>query len=146
LRIATVAVAALVLLGPTLIALPARLPAVDQSDDTWARTWLDDMGERLPPDAVVISWWSYSTPMWYAKYVEGWRPDVTVIDDRTLIDQGLGEVEDVIDSYLGDRPVFLIRLDFDVPRYSEQYVLKPLPGISFGPVFEVQRRTDAANL
>lgn len=43
--------------------------------------------------------------------VEGLRPDVFVVDDRTRPDQNLGSVEDVIRMYLGKRPVFVDRLD-----------------------------------
>lgn len=146
LRMAVAGVAALVLLGPALVALPVRLPKLDQSDDTLARRWIGEMGQQLPQDAVVISWWSFSTTMWYAQYVEGWRPDVTVIDDRTMVDQGLGDVEDVIDAYLGSRPVYLIRLEYDIPRFDERYELMPLGGVSAGPVYEVQGRDGAANL
>ena len=71
-----------VLLVPTALALPDRHdPGRPRARrPTAARTWVDD-GPRRPcaPDAVVVSWWSYSTPLWYAQHVEGQRPD---IDDR----------------------------------------------------------------
>ena len=40
---------------------------------------------------MVVSWWSYSTPLWYAQIVEGRRPDIFIVDDRTRLDQGLGQ-------------------------------------------------------
>ena len=45
---------------------------------------------QLEPDPVVISWWSYSTALWYAQCVDGQRPDVAIIDDRTRLDENLG--------------------------------------------------------
>jgi hypothetical protein len=62
-------------------------------------------------DAVLVSWWSTSTPLWYAQKVEGMRPDIEIIDDRTMLDRDLGRAPDVIDRYLGTRPVYVIRLD-----------------------------------
>lgn len=135
-RLAVAVVAALVLLGPPLAAVGDRLPRVDQSDDRVARTWLEQMGQ-LPPNAVVVSWWSYSTTLWYAQYVEGWRPDITVIDDRTLIDQGLGTVDDVLADYVGRRPLYLIRLASDLPEYEARWELAMVEEVRGGPVFEV---------
>ena len=65
----------------------------------------------MDQNAVVISWWSYSTTLWYAQKVEGRRPDIFIADDRTRLDQGLGDVPDVIDDNLGRRPVYLLRHD-----------------------------------
>ena len=64
---------------------------------------------------MVVSWWSYSTTLWYGQYVEHLRPDVTVIDDSTIVQQDLGSAAEVVDSYLGKRPVFLIRTADDLP-------------------------------
>ena len=122
------AVLALALLLPTALELDARSRSLDASTDTGAARWLDATIARLEPDAVVISWWSYSTPLWYAQLVEGRIPDVTIVDDRTRLDQELGEVEDVIDRYLGQRPVYLIRADGgEIARVGLQYRLDPGP-------------------
>jgi hypothetical protein len=80
---------------------------------------------------VIVSWWSYSTPLWYAQHVEGRRPDIRVVDDRTRLDEDLGEIADVIDANLGRRPVIVIQVDPAVlARLSERYRLSllPLPG------------------
>ncbi len=104
-----VAVAAL-LLVPAVAALPAREAAVDQSTVTEASDWAHLAMRTFAPDAVVVSWWSYSTTLWYVQLVEGVRPDVWIVDDRTRLDQNLGDVSDVIDAQLGRRPVYLVRL------------------------------------
>ena len=78
--------------------------------------------------AVIASWWSYSTPLWYAQHVEGRRPDIRIADDRTRLDEHLGEIADVIDANLGRRPVIVIQVD---PRVvaglASRYRLTPLP-------------------
>ena len=43
--------------------------------------------------------------------VEGRRPDIFIVDDRTRLDQGLGGLTDVIDANLGRRPVYVMRQD-----------------------------------
>ena len=65
----------------------------------------------MEPGAVIVSWWSYSTPLWYAQRVEGRRPDLVIVDDRTRLDEGLGDITDVIDAHLGTSPVYVIRDD-----------------------------------
>jgi hypothetical protein len=75
-------------------------------------------------DAVIVSWWSYSTPLWYAQAVEGRRPDIDIIDDRTRLDRNLGDIYDVIDANLGQRPVYVIRIEpEDFTGLRERYVL-----------------------
>ena len=128
---------AIIAVAPSLSFVPTRFRSVDASRDELARTWLDGVMTGLPQDAVVVSWWSYSTTLWYGQYVEHLRPDVTVIDDSTITQLKLGTANEVIDSYLGQRPVYLIRLAFDLPELESRYVLTPLPGIAGGPVYRV---------
>ncbi len=119
---------AVALILPTALELDARARRVDASGDRGAQVWLDATIARLERNAVIVSWWSYSTPLWYAQLIEGRIPEVTIVDDRTRLDQGLGEVEDVIEEHLGRRPVYLIRADGgEIARVGEQYRLDPGP-------------------
>jgi hypothetical protein len=82
------------------------------SRDTWMRAMLAPADKGgLPPDSVIVSWWSDSTTLWYGQKVDGLRPDIFIVDDRTRLDDDLGSVFDVIDRYLGERPVFVDRLN-----------------------------------
>ena len=128
----------IVLIGAALTALPTRFDALNASRDRIARTWLQTVTERLPPNSVVVSWWSYSTTLWYGLYVEHLRPDLTVIDDSTIVQEHLGDPNQVIDSYLGQRPVFLIRLPYDLPAYQARYALTPLSGVIGGTIYQVE--------
>ena len=120
---------AALLLAPTAIELPSRHAAVDRSGDRTAREWLDTVLHVLEPDAVVVSWWSYSTPLWYGQLIEGRRPDITVIDDRARLDQRLGGITDVIDAHLGQRPVYVTRpLPQEIEALDAAYVLELVPG------------------
>jgi hypothetical protein len=132
------AAAAVVLIVPLALVIPDRFTTVDSSKEVAGRMWLASVTRQLPPDSVVVSWWSYSTTLWYGQFVEHLRPDVTVIDDSTIVQQNLGSVKDVINSYLGERPVYLIRTSYDMPMYEQMYVLDPLPGVAGAPVYEVQ--------
>jgi hypothetical protein len=125
---AIAAALAVVLLVPTAVELESRARRVDASADRSAPAWLDTTIARLEPDAVVVSWWSYSTALWYAQIIEGRIPEVTIVDDRTRLDQELGEVEDVIERYLGRRPVYLIRADgSEIARLARAYRFDPGP-------------------
>lgn len=130
-------VAVLALLAPALVSLPTTYRQVDASDDRSARIWLDAVFQALEPDAVIVSWWSYSTPMWYGQYVEGQRTDVLVMDDRTILDEGLVDVSGAIDRYLDERPVYLIRLPEDIAAIASRYALVPVEGIVDGAVWRV---------
>ena len=82
---------------------------VDQSATVWVHDWLDEAFTSIEPNGVVLSWWSYSTPLWYGQLVEHRRPDISIIDDRTRLDEHLGSITDVIEANLDTRPVYLIR-------------------------------------
>jgi hypothetical protein len=118
---------ALLLAVPAIGASGDVARAVDEHTDTTASTWVDGVLAELAPNAVVVSWWSYSTALWYARDVEGRRTDVTVIDDRTILDENLGDVATVIDHYLGHRPVYVIRVAADEAVLAERYDLQPIP-------------------
>jgi hypothetical protein len=149
-------VAASLLVRVSDAAAHERYARLDASRDRTGRQFLDTLGTRLPQGAVVVSWWSYSTALWYGKYVENWRPDVTVIDDSTIVTDNLGSPTAVIDANLHSRPVFLIRLSFDVPVYQSRYLLTLVDGVAGGPVYRVdglrtagapeRQRADPSNL
>jgi hypothetical protein len=118
------------ILAPTLLAVPDRHAAVDMSRDDGAARWVDRALSEMEPGAVVVSWWSYSTPLWYAQRVEGRRPDLVIVDDRTRLDEGLGDITDVIDAHLGHEPVYVIRDDpSEVESLAERYLLEPIDGV-----------------
>ena len=58
------------------VALPVapRRTRTGRGTRRWQTGWT--RRSRRGPDAVVISWWSYSTPLWYGQLVEGRRPDI----------------------------------------------------------------------
>jgi hypothetical protein len=122
--VAGLVAAALVL--PAVIAAPATAARVDASRDTRAADWSRWVLATLPADAVVVSWWSFSTPLWYRTLVLGERPDVWIVDDRDRLDEGLGEVEEVIRAAFPERPVFVIRLPADLARLRDSWHLEPL--------------------
>jgi hypothetical protein len=130
---------AIVLLVPILAPVPKRLGEVDRSDETSARAWMEATFAAVDKNAVIVSWWNYSTALWYGRWVDGLRPDVTIIDDRTILDEGYGTAQAAIDAHLGARPVYLIRLDRDLAQFRKDYVLQEVEGIPSEPSGTVYR-------
>jgi hypothetical protein len=116
---------ALALVAP----IPGRRDAVDASADTFGRRWLEAAMASLAPDAAIVSWWSFSTPLWYGRWVEGRRDDIVILDDRDVLDEGYGRAEAAVDHYLPERPVYIVRLDADIPAFAERYELELVPGV-----------------
>lgn len=118
----TAAIVGAVLLLPALADLDARRQAADRSDETDAVHWLAEALPAVPEGAVLVSWWSTSTPLWYAQKVQGLRADLDIIDDRTMLDRNLGRAPDVIAANLGLRPVYVIRAnDTDLGELQSQF-------------------------
>jgi transmembrane protein TMEM260 (protein O-mannosyltransferase) len=141
-------VVALVLVGVLLVStgieLGDRYGSIDRSHDVAASEWLDRTLATIEPDAVIVSWWSYSTPLWYAQVIEGRRPDISIIDDRTRLDQNLGDIYDVIDSNLPTRPVYVIRIEpAEIARVEQRYVTEPINGFDPSMLARVIRPREA---
>ncbi len=125
--IATILAVALVV--PTLFDVPMRYRAADSSRQLGAAAWTDRALEAMEPNAAIVSWWGFSTPLWYAQKVQGRRPDIAIIDDRTRLDENLGSLTDVIDANLGKRPVYVIRVDpNEVSMLAGRYDLDYIDG------------------
>jgi hypothetical protein len=135
-RAVVIAVAAALVL-PAAVAFPDRHRAVDRSPDNGARIWLEAALAQFRANAVVVSWWSYSTPLWYAQKVEGRRQDVFIVDDRTRLDLDLGEATDVVARYLGQRPIYVIRANqHDLGLVTARFELRQGTGATSN-IFEV---------
>ncbi len=142
--VARVLVATLLVLA-VLPGVPRTFERVDASGDRLAERWLDDVDAALEPNAVVVSWWSFSTPLWYAQHVEGRRPDIEIIDDRTRLDRDLGSVADVINAHLGARPVYVIRPANELAALEEDYVIESIHVGMPDPLARVLARREAGS-
>jgi hypothetical protein len=116
--------------GGTVLAASLLLPvtglvtgyaAHDQSGNREADRWVESVYGQLPPNAVIISWWSYSTPLWYHRWVDGTRPDVTIIDERNILDDGYRTMRNAIASFFGERPVYVVPPDWEWRRLDRDW-------------------------
>jgi len=102
----------------------------DASGDTDGARWGAAALAALEPNAVVVSWWSYSTNLWYQQFVLGLRPDILVADDRVRLDEGWGEIPETIDRFLAQgRPVYLIPGEGWLAGLGTRYQLEPVQTI-----------------
>ena len=122
-RLAGVAGGTVVALGSlmTVGSLVVGYAAHDQSGNRDADRWVAAVHRALPPNAVVISWWSYSTPLWHHRWVLGARPDITIIDDRDILDDGYRTMGRAIERHLGRRPVFVVPPDWEYRRITDAW-------------------------
>lgn len=92
----------------------------DKSADDYAAEYSGNIMDNLPSDAVVLSWWHYSTPLWYRQKVLGERPDILIINTNPWAWHEHAE------KYLPDRPVYAIE---DRDGISEHFTLEREHGI-----------------
>jgi hypothetical protein len=134
----------ILLLLPAAADLGARRHEADRHLTTTAQLWLDDVLPKLQPNAVVVSWWSTSTPLWYSELVEGRRTDLTVVDDRTILDDDYGSANGAIARFVGSRPVYVIRANpQDLAGVQAQYHLALIAGDGNLAVYQVTGRPGA---
>jgi hypothetical protein len=126
---AMAAVVAIALLSPTAADLDNRRAQADRRSATDAQAWLDAVLPKIAPNAVLVSWWSTSTPLWYSEFVDGRRTDIDVVDDRTILDLDYGSANGVVARFLGSRPVYVIRaLPQDLAGVEAVYRLSAVAG------------------
>jgi len=127
LRLIVIVGVSVTLVAPAVIAVPTTRRDVDQSADVRASDWSRWAFRVVEPDAVLVTWWGFSTALWYRQVILGERPDVRVIDDRTRLDERLGSVDDVIRANLARSPVYLVRLDADVLDLEQRWQVEVMP-------------------
>jgi hypothetical protein len=125
---AAVIVLSLALAMP-LVTLIVNYQSADQSDNRVADQWVSSVYAALPQNAVIISWWSYSTPLWYHRWVLGERPDITIIDERNILDDGYGTIDAAIRYFLGRRQVYVVPPDWDRDRLVASFSTEWVPTI-----------------
>jgi hypothetical protein len=126
LSFALAAVFAVAMLVPTSMEMSQRWKSANQSGNTGASAYVDQVFGAIDQNAVVVSWWSCSTPLWYGEFVQGRRTDVTVIDDSNAVWDQLGSLPAIVNKYLGSRPVYVIRQSgSDIETLSQQFTIKP---------------------
>lgn len=122
--------------GALVLGLGALMPAAslvtgydahDQSQNRDADAWVASVHELLPPNAVVVSWWSYSTPLWHHRWVLGERPDVTIIDERDILDDGYRTMNNAIRAHFGRRPVYVVLPDWEREAVTERWEMSTVP-------------------
>ena len=107
------------------------LERAEQGSNRDADRWVESVHQALPENAVVISWWSYSTPLWYHRWVLGERPDVAIIDERTILDNpAYGTIDRTIESFLGKRPVYLVPPFWELDRIVLTWETETIPTYS----------------
>ncbi|MDQ4035783.1 MAG: DUF2723 domain-containing protein [Chloroflexota bacterium] len=122
--------------GALVLGLGALLPAAslvtgyeahDQSKNRDADAWVASVHELVPTNAVIVSWWSYSTPLWHHRWVLGERPDITIIDERDILDDGYRTMNNAIRAHYGERPVYVVLPDWERRRVNERWEMSTVP-------------------
>ncbi len=115
----------------------------DRSQDRSATEYADLTLAALPPNAAIFTSWDAAGPLWYARYVEGRRPDVLIVDDTNVVYEGWGTREARIATLICTHPIFTIRInDADLIPTAQLYRVEPfltVPAALNGPTAEVKR-------
>jgi hypothetical protein len=130
-RRAAVATGVIVLVAGALLPLSGLLTLyperAEQGANRDADLWVASVYNQLPQNAVIVSWWSYSTPLWYHRWVLGDRPDVTIIDERNILDDGYGTIDGAIERFLPYRSVYVVPPFWELDQILATWQTQTLP-------------------
>ena len=76
---------------------------------------------------MIVSWWSYSTPLWYHRWILGARPDVTIIDERNILDDGYRTMNRAIAAHIDRRPVFVVPPTWEYQLIVRDWMTRSVP-------------------
>ncbi|HEX7196614.1 MAG TPA: DUF2723 domain-containing protein, partial [Candidatus Limnocylindria bacterium] len=122
--------------GVLVLGLGALLPAAsvvtgyeahDQSQNRDADAWVASVHALVPTNSVIVSWWSYSTPLWHHRWVLGERPDITIIDERDILDDGYRTMNNAIRAHYGERPVYVVLPDWERRQVTARWEMSTVP-------------------
>jgi transmembrane protein TMEM260 (protein O-mannosyltransferase) len=100
----------------------AERPLFDQPNDLRARRLIDTVRQHTPDNAIIISVWTYATPIAYAIYVEH------SMGNRTLDISWLDQDADFVPQWMRSRPVYVLDGSVgSVPGFSLQRVPAQFP-------------------
>ena len=106
--------------------------SADRSADRSGEEYVAAVFAALPPNAVILSEWDSSTPLWHGQHVRGERQDVLIVDDTNIVYEGWVTREARIASVICDRPTFILRLlDSDLEPTRSEYTLTPFLTVRF---------------
>lgn len=100
--------------------------ASDRSDDQSGTAYADAVLSNLPPNAAILVWWDAASPLWYARWVDGRRPDLLIVDDTNIVYEGWRTREARIATLICQRPVFIIRPGDPETTLTDAYQLDPV--------------------
>ena len=113
--------------------IASNLPTADKSRDHSARTYVDTLFAALPENAVILSFWGASSPLWHAQFVLGERPDVLIVDDTNIVYEGWGTREARIASVICTRPVYDLPVnERDLALTRQLYNVTPVVNVTVG--------------
>lgn len=118
----TAQVPALRFASAMFLLLPASLLPLnmDRVRPASADCFMDGVLSTAPPGTIVMSSWSYSTPLLYGLHVEHLRPDIEIVN-------GLEAIPAELDRRVGEgRPIYLIEPDWILEPMAERYRLEPV--------------------
>lgn len=89
---------------------------VDKSRDYSAYQYSKNIFTQVLPNSVILSWWSYSTPLLYRQRVLRERPDIKILNKNKW------EWKKYVDEFISIRPVYIIEYE---PNVAMSYQLIP---------------------
>jgi hypothetical protein len=108
-------------------------PSADRSSDRSGERFSAAVFGALPKDAVILSEFDATTPLWHGQHVRGERPDVLIVDDTNVMFEGWASREARIASVICDRPVFIIRMhDHELAPTRAAFELSPFLSVRVG--------------
>ncbi len=109
----------LLAIGSLVAALSLAPRNYDAGGSMSAVCYVEAVTRVVPQTGVVMSSWSYATPLWYETSVKRARPDLTVV-------LGIDTIPDQVGTWFeSGRPVFLIQPDAVVGAIAQDWRLEP---------------------
>lgn len=114
------------LLAVASLFLVSNWAAHDQSGNRFGEEYTRAIFDRLPANALLVTYWDTLTTLSYAHCIEGERPDIALIAHDRPLTASCDLVTEPLESVARDRPVYaLLLFDTHLDRLRPSFELIP---------------------
>jgi len=96
----------------------------DQSANRLGEAYTQELLDRLPPNAVLLTYWDTLTALGYVHCIEGRRPDLTIVAADRALTATCDLLTEPLDAVARDRPIYaLVVFDKSLDRLTPSFDL-----------------------
>lgn len=107
-----------------IIFTPIHYRNNNENNNIYAYNWAKNTLSALPDNSTLLSWWSYSTPLWYLQKVEGYRNDINIINEGSNNWENIAINSPNIENTFLIEKINILNTNYKIISYNDSNIYK----------------------